>query len=322
MMDFRFHVVSLAAVFVALAVGVVLGSGPMRTALVGEISDEVERLEQELAQAEVEVQTAREQSVVGEEFVDQAAPLIIGDTLTDARVAVVLVADPAQENVDAQRDLVVQAGGTVVATADLSDAWTDSGQTAFRSALADQIVGNVVGVDDSQPADQILAHALAQALIPELALGDVPEEDLEIEVGLPDADSATDRAAVLTDLLSEADLLDATVTAPADAVVFLVGAGPQDGDGDDDLARQSSVYAQVASTMAEYGSAVVVAGGGPTAPDVPTAVRNVPEAAGEVSTVMHATSHYGRYATVLALAQQRAGGQGHYGPGEGVRFVP
>ncbi|WP_284329083.1 copper transporter [Demequina litorisediminis] len=41
MKDFRYHVVSLTAVFLALAIGIVMGSGPMRTALVGEQDERI-----------------------------------------------------------------------------------------------------------------------------------------------------------------------------------------------------------------------------------------------------------------------------------------
>lgn len=323
MTDFRFHVVSLAAVLVALAVGVVLGSGPMRTAVVGEIGNEVERLESELSQSQAQLDAARDQSEIGESFVDQAAPLLIEGTLTDARVALVLVNGPDSAAVDAQRDLLVQAGGTVVSTTALSPSWVDPGQAAFRAALAEQMVDNVVGVEATQSPDRVLAHALAQALMPSLALADVQEDDLDLDTGFPDADSATDRSAVLTDLLTEADLVDATLTDGADAVVLIVG--DVQGEAAEDAgasSRVSQLHAQLAGILAEYEAAVVVAGGAQSTEDVPTAVQNQPDIASTVSSVTDALSHFGRYATVLALAEQRTGGQGHYGPGPERQFVP
>ena len=43
MIDFRYHVVSLAAALMALAIGIVLGSGPLRTALVSSLTDETDQ---------------------------------------------------------------------------------------------------------------------------------------------------------------------------------------------------------------------------------------------------------------------------------------
>lgn len=324
MTDFRFHVVSLAAVFVALAVGVVLGSGPMRTALVGEISNDVERLESELSQSQAQLQEARDQSAIGERFVDHVSPLLIEGTLTDAKVAFISVNGPSSQVADAHRDLVVQAGGTVVSTTDLSHAWVDSGQAAFRAALSEQIVDNVVGVEGTEAPDRVLAHALAQALMPSVALADVSEDDLDPSTGLPDADSATDRGAVLTDLLTQADLVDATITDGADTVVFLVGDElPSSADEQADTApREAQMYAQLAGILAEYEAAVVVAAGAQSTGDVPTAVQGQPAIASTVSSVTDAHSPFGRYVTVLALQEQRAGGYGHYGPAPGQQFVP
>lgn len=44
MIDFRYHLVSLIAVFMALAVGVVLGAGPLQGTLGSALSDQVTQL--------------------------------------------------------------------------------------------------------------------------------------------------------------------------------------------------------------------------------------------------------------------------------------
>ncbi|MCJ7827416.1 MAG: copper transporter, partial [Demequinaceae bacterium] len=89
MIDFRYHVVSLTAVFLALAVGVVLGSGPLRTALVSELTNESSELKAALAESKAETASAIEDATIGEEFIDQAAEVLIGDVLDGSHVAVV-----------------------------------------------------------------------------------------------------------------------------------------------------------------------------------------------------------------------------------------
>ncbi|PKQ25992.1 MAG: hypothetical protein CVT64_05820 [Actinobacteria bacterium HGW-Actinobacteria-4] len=319
MTDFRFHVVSITAIFLALAVGVVLGSGPMRTAFVGELAQEVDILEEQLAQAQADIEFERAQAAIGEQFVDEASSALTGGTLDGATVAIVAILDADPADVEAQRVRLVQAGATVAATVVLSEGWTDPDQGAFRAALASQIAANVVDVDGASAPDRLLAHALAQALMPDLALDSEVEDPSVLDPGLPGTETATDRSAVLVDLLRQADLLAGTVTSSVDGVVFVSGPGPSD---DDRRARFADVFAQMSGVIEEYGAAVVVASGPENAGDVPEAIRNSANVSARVSSVSFGLSTYGRFSVVLALAEQYAGGYGHYGPGERRDFVP
>ncbi|WP_084072901.1 copper transporter [Demequina sp. NBRC 110052] len=299
MTSFRYHVVSLAAVFLALAVGVVLGSGPMRTALVGDLNDEVDRLEAEVAEGEAQVEQAQLSGVVGEQFAMEAEPLLLGGTLDGATVALVSVLGATTGQADAVRDALVVAGAEVVADVTLDEAWTDAGQAPFRAALADQLGGSVGGLVGDETTDEVLALALAQALLAgEGEPGDGPQ--------------------VLLDLLRQAELVDGTVTSPAESIVIVSG---DVGSDDDALAAASGMVARTVGVLTGEATGAVVAGG-PEAPgDLASAVRNSPAAAG-ASTVVDAFTTYGRIAAALALAEQRDGGSGHYGAGEGRDLIP
>lgn len=47
MIDFRYHLVSLISVFLALAVGVVLGAGPLQSSLGNALNDQVASLRED-----------------------------------------------------------------------------------------------------------------------------------------------------------------------------------------------------------------------------------------------------------------------------------
>ena len=47
MIDFRYHVVSLISVFLALAVGIALGAGPLKETIGDTLTGQVEQLRQE-----------------------------------------------------------------------------------------------------------------------------------------------------------------------------------------------------------------------------------------------------------------------------------
>ena len=59
MIDFRYHVVSLVSVFLALAVGIVLGAGPLNEGISTGITDQVKQLTTEKNQLRTERDAAR-----------------------------------------------------------------------------------------------------------------------------------------------------------------------------------------------------------------------------------------------------------------------
>lgn len=312
MTDIRFHVVSLAAVFLALAAGIVLGSGPLRTALVGELSDEVTSLEAQVAETEAQVALERDNAALGEQFVDEAATAIIGDALGGVNVALVVVAGAEPDAVEAQRQRIVDAGGTVTGVVTVDESWTDPDQSAFRSALAGQIADNVEDALGLAP-DRLLAHALAQALVDRAQGGD------DVDATVASAESDASHAAVLLDLLREAELVSGTVSGASDAIVVVAGNGDDDGDA---RALQSTTLAHMAGVFADYDAAVVVAAGDDGDGSLARSIRDSADTSPYVSTVSSGTTYYGRLSVVLAVAEQVHGGQGHYGPQDDLALVP
>jgi hypothetical protein len=120
MFDFRYHVASLAAVFLALVLGILIGvaiSGrgfvdkSERNLLNGQIRDLRQERDAERALAD-ELQT---QQSVSEDFITQAYPVLMQDRLKGKRIVV----------------LVLGAGGGETA-ADVADALDDAGAKELR----------------------------------------------------------------------------------------------------------------------------------------------------------------------------------------------
>ncbi|WP_084126298.1 copper transporter [Demequina sp. NBRC 110054] len=299
MTSFRYHVVSLAAVFLALAIGIVLGSGPMRTALVQSLSDDVDTLEQQVDDAASEVETAQAEAEVGNAYAAELEAFLLADTLEGVDVALVSVSDPSDSRVESAREALVKAGATISADVTVEDAWTDSTQSTFRTALAEQLAGQVVDVDPSTTSsDRLLAHALAQSLVP---TGD-----------------DSDGSSVLLDLLKQADLVTGTITGSSTAIVVVSGDG---GDDEDARAAASDTLAGVVGVLDGYVDGTVATQGGSATGDLASALRNVPDTA-QISTVTQVGTIYGRTAAALALVEQIAGGSGHYGAGSDGTLLP
>lgn len=314
MIDFRYHVVSLTAVFLALAVGVVLGSGPLRTALVAELTNESTELKEALAEAKAETVEALNNAQIGQEFVDQAAPVLIGDALIDRNVAVVRMLSPDGAEVTGIKERIVEAGGVVTANLSIESNWTDDTQATFRTAFASQVADNVVGVDSTVAPGKVLSHALAQALVPT----EFPE-GTATQVGSTVTATSQDRSQVLLDLLKGAEMVDGTVTGEVDSVVFVIGPGP---NSDDELVFVSDVYTEIVGVMDEYVDGTVVATGSSRVGDVTSMVQGSVLLDDSVTTVSDALNHFGHFTVVLALAKEIEGETGHYGYGSDLLLFP
>jgi hypothetical protein len=109
MFDLRYHVASLAAVFVALLIGILVGvamSGKVDDAEKRSLRSDVNRLEAQLdAAGERRANGTREQKAF-RVFVRNAYPALIADRLADKRIAIVFVGpvDPAVRR-DIQRTI-------------------------------------------------------------------------------------------------------------------------------------------------------------------------------------------------------------------------
>lgn len=133
MISFRNHVVSLLAVFLALAVGIVLGGGPMsavgRDATV-DTSPTKDAAVLEAAEAQVDF---------GDTLSGAVASRAYADGLSDQSVAVLAMpgADPSsREELTTQ---IEAAGGTVSGQYELLDALTAPGEKALVDSLGSQL---------------------------------------------------------------------------------------------------------------------------------------------------------------------------------------
>ena len=88
MIDFRYHLVSLVSVFLALAIGVVLGAGPLRDTIGATLEDQVQALRQDKVNLQ-EAVTSRDALLERREsFVEAVAPELLRGRLAGAQVAV------------------------------------------------------------------------------------------------------------------------------------------------------------------------------------------------------------------------------------------
>jgi copper transport outer membrane protein MctB len=199
MFDFRYHVVSLAAVFLALVVGIVVGVGLSGQGIVQD--SERKNLNNRIADLTNQLKTKDselEQREAAERFVDASYPAVMEGRLAGKRVAVVYVGG-ADRTRGAIEQTITDAGGTLVRLRVLKVPVDDA-------TLAKTIDGNtdLAALSSDDPGD--VGRVLGRELVAggETPLWDGVANQLVIERN-PDA------------------------SAPADAVVVVRTADPQQG---------------------------------------------------------------------------------------------
>ncbi|WP_341855249.1 copper transporter [Brachybacterium sp. GPGPB12] len=81
MIDFRYHLVSLISVFLALAVGIVLGAGPLRENLGDQLAGQVERLRTEQERLRTEAERLAGENDQLSSFITEVGPELVDGTL-------------------------------------------------------------------------------------------------------------------------------------------------------------------------------------------------------------------------------------------------
>jgi hypothetical protein len=314
--DFRYHLVSLISVFLALAVGIILGAGPLQDEIGDQLMDQVEALrterntlreERDQAQGEVDEQMR---------FLQSVGPQLVAGSLDDTRVAVVDLDDVAGDVEQGVIDQLESAGATVVANAVLTESWTMEDEASFRETVATGLRDQLGELPEGAGPDEVLATALALALT----------EDAGHEPAI-----RSERAAELEELLVRSSLidLDGEQTEPADAVLLLSGAtaavpveGGEEVSAPTPEEAELGILATLAATVQERTGSSVVAGPTTTGGDLVSTIRGNDDLAAEVSTVSGVEKLTGRIVVPLALAASSAGEVGQYGFEEGATVLP
>lgn len=304
----RHRVIWLAAVFLALATGVVLGSLALSGPLVSGLRGDNGGLEQRISALDDENRVLTEKLTAADQFDAQMSGRIVRDALAGKSVVLVRAPDAEDDDVDAMSRLVGQAGGVLSGTIDLTTEFVAANSAEkLRSVVNSPIVPpgtrlNTALSDPSAQAGDLLGIALLINRDPKIA---------------PVDDAARD--SVLAALRDTGFITYATRLGAANTAVVVTGAPLPE-----DAGNQGVSVARFAAALAPHGSGVVLAGRDGTASGVSAVAvaRSDAALAGAVTTVDDIGVEAGRITTVLALQAMIAGGPpGKYGRGEGAASV-
>lgn len=294
----RYHIVSIAAAFLALAVGVVLGSTTLSGTLLSGLASDKSDLARQVADLEAERNALQARLADADGFAGSVGGKVVSGTLDKRSVIIVTTEGAKPADRDAVKHLVEQAGAKVTGEVQLTNAFADPSKS-------DQLTDIVTRL---QPAGAKFPTSggpgsLAGALLGQILL-------LDKESARPQS-SQEELDAALAGLTDGGFLKTGENVAPAQLAIVLTG-GKATGDGAGDKA---ATIARFATQLDRSGAGTVLAGNpeaaGGTGPI--GVVRADTSATDILSTVDNVSTSAGRVVTILALREQLEGRAGRYG---------
>ncbi|SDE51882.1 Copper transport outer membrane protein, MctB [Blastococcus fimeti] len=308
MIDFRYHLVSLIAVFLAIALGIVIGTTQLNGPLLDRLETQVDALEQDKRALEDSTRTLQSELDTSDEFETALAPALVEGALAGNGVLLVVASEEVDsDDVEEVSALITQAGGNVTGQISLTPAYTDpSSESSLLSYATGSGLPAGITLPDVDDAGQLIGSLLAQVLmVPPGGVAPDTAATSSVLAGLPALE-------VLT--------TDSDSVSPANVALVLT-AGEFTGE---QAAERNETLVELLTALDAAGSGVVVAGDAAAAREngLIGAVRDDAGTSAAISTVDNIGSPAGRISTVLALRAETEGTSGAYGTGEDTQPVP
>jgi outer membrane murein-binding lipoprotein Lpp len=310
--DFRYHLVSLISVFLALAVGIVLGAGPLRENLGDQLAGQVEQLRTEQEQLRTEAEQLSAQNDQLASFVTEIGPDLVDGTLEGKRVAVLTDDASTRTPVERITTLLDESGASQAVVIELQSALWEPGREQERADAVAAVREIAPAVLEEGDGEELTDSQRLSAMLPRLLAG---EEGSDLDAAL--------RSQLWQVLVDHSMVsVDGEVPAAVDAVIQASAAPEElaDETEDDDAAaeRAQGLLASRTSmlgTLAGTGLPAVVSAVTPDN-DASTGILRTVRGEGTydaLSTTDRLQEPDGPVLAVLALVEQTRGGSGAYG---------
>lgn len=299
MISFRYHLVSLVGVFLALALGIVIGTTALNGPITTDLRKQVNTLKSDRNSLAQQVKSLQGQVGDANAFAEEFGTQVVNGTLAKQKVLVVALPNAGRSTVDAIESQIAAAGGAS-SRMDLTSSYIDQRRGSDITSLATSSV-HPQGLTLPEVSDP---GQLGGALLSYVLLGRGQPTDLEQVMG---AFSELHMVSVPGGKLT-----------PSTTVVVVGTGSLRAGD------YAASVELSLVTALQQAGGHVVVAGNGTSALDagIVAAVRSNNADRSTVSTIDNADSAIGQVSTVLALAGAATNQSvGHYGTAKGAQAL-
>jgi copper transport outer membrane protein MctB len=289
--NFRYHVVSLTAVFLALAIGLVVGTAALNGPVADSLQTQIVSLNKDNSNKRDQITQYRDEINRSQDFATQIAPTLLAGKLTGQKLLVLALPD-TDVYADSVISMLKSAGATVTAKVTINEKFLDPNNTFELLDLAEKSSEPSVGLeglprnsDGVETSSAQLARALLQR---------------------PGALQSTsgDVTSILTAYTKAGYIsVDDKATGGAEGTVVISGAPAVDKDAAKKSQNAVTLTNQFLGTTATKWP-MVVAGDGVGDGNLISAVRGDPVLSKDISTVDNASTVNGQVATGLAAVER------------------
>lgn len=295
MIDFRYHIVSIVAIFFALGAGVVLGAGPLKgtgsdlvQAQANKDRDTVEAQRQQLIQVKA-------LDKYRDDYVAKVTAGLTDGKLSNKRIALVTMPNAASDMTDRIQEALEQAGGQVTTRVSLDSKLFDPGQRQLVEPLVNDLVTSDIQFPAESNTYQRAGMILARGIAAKEEAKTVDPESTKIINGLASAKLVSlktpkDRASLIVVVAAKPPTPVPDNSSYNDAVDFTEGL---------DAASAGVVVAGMPASAEDGG--------------LLKSLRGDADATKALSSVDVADLPSGQATVVFALVEQASGKAGQYG---------
>jgi len=304
MIDFRYHLVSIVAVFLALAIGIVLGSTELQGSTINGLRTLSDSLKSQLSAAGAQRDAYQQQASASDAFLQTAEPKLLNGMLAGGKIVIITEPGAPSGIIDGIEKAAGPgyAGATVTGTVALQPKFNDlTGTTRSSLSAINSDLAATVGTTLAPAADQQTVYQQEAAQL----IGTAVLNQSDGEPGLTAA-----QAQDLLGAYAKSGYLTTSGT-PWNRATMAVIVTPQTApaSGQNDPAGQ--VLLAVAAQFAQASAATLVAGTAASSAASASAISVLrgSSVSSQVSSVDNADTRLGQISTIWALANQLAGGK-------------
>jgi hypothetical protein len=296
--SFRYHVVSIVAVFLALALGVVVGTTALNGPITTDLRNKVDALNKQRDTNTQQTEILQQQVNNGNQFANTYGARVVNGALAGQKVIMIAMPSASSAIKDGVAKQIANAGGTISGKIQLTGDYTDPKRANDIRSIVGQVhpIGLTLPVTDD-------AGRLAGALLAFVLSGEGQPSDITQVL-----------TALATAQMLKVDGNDVTSA----KVIVVVASGTMPAA---DVGAQNQL--QLVTQLQLAGCHTLVAGDTPaaTAGGLIALVRGSDADKSTVSTVDDADTVVGQVTSVLALAEVAGGKNGAYGTGGGAQAL-
>jgi hypothetical protein len=320
--DFRYHLVSIVAVFLALAIGIVLGSTELQGPAYNILNQTTAKLQNQLDQARSQEAANQAQAGEGEAYAAAVEPAVLRDLLSGQRLLVVTEPGAQSSVISGINTAAIDAGASITGQIALQPKFFDTSDTT-RDGLnqTTQDVAQSAGI--ALTSTDSFQQQAAQVIASEVLVKSTGSASTQQASPNPTSSDQVTNAQTMLSAYASSGFLN-TTGQPATQATLVVVVTPQNAPSDGSADQLDQALVPLVQELAAKSSATVVAGSSAgSGSGSPITVLRSNNVSNLVSTVDDADLVSGQTVVIQALATLFRGGKaGSYGfTGNGASAV-